>query len=280
MTDVKSNRLQRTVRWARRMIASPATYIVLGLAILMALEFGPSARLFCLERFEDLSYMLAPSAGKAFAYGERHFNGMKPSDYDIPQAQTYFERAAALDPHLPYVWHELARVAFLHGDFTKAHLLIDKQVAQEGDATPNSYYVRGLIEGYQGQYDDAQRDYAHFLSLVPISWPGTNDLVWILLKNKKPQLAANILAIELPYFPHNPWLLNSYAIALYETGSTTAARGEIEAAQKAVAVITPADWAHAYPGNDPAVAKIGVQNFKKSVDQNVADIENGRQLQE
>lgn len=259
---------------------SPITYIVIALVVLCVFEFGPDIRLFLTERYEDVSYTISPSAEKAFKYGERHFNAIDPGQYDVPRAQLFFERAAELDPHLMYVWHELARIAFLHGDFIKAHLLIDKQIALEGDATPNSYYVRGLIEGYQGEYNDAQRDYAHFLTLVPASWPGTNDLVWILLKNKNPQLARSILAVELQYFPRNPWLLNSYAIALYETGSTTTSIDVIKKAQDAVATMSTDDWLRAYPGNDPTVAATGIANFRRSVDQNRSDIENGRPLQE
>src|SRR3989344_4920942 len=107
---------------------------------------------FFVDRYEDVAYATAPSAGRAFEYGERHFNAGDSGVYDIDRAEYFFLEAALQNPGLPYVYHELARVYFLKGDFPKALGFINAQVALHGDEFPNTYYVRALIEGYKGEY--------------------------------------------------------------------------------------------------------------------------------
>jgi tetratricopeptide (TPR) repeat protein len=132
--------------------------------------------------YEDISFAMAPSGQKAFAYGEEHFNAKDPSEYDIDRASRFFQAAVRLDPTLPYVHHEIARIYFLHGDFGNAMQQIDIQIAQEGERTANSYYIRGLIEGYMGDYAASANDYEHFLKFDPRNWAGLNDYAWVLLK--------------------------------------------------------------------------------------------------
>ena len=82
--------------------------------------------------YEDTSFALAPSGEKAFEIGERHFDGQDVNNYDVRRAAKYFQKAKALDPNLLYVHHELARIAFLHGDFGAAMAQIDAIAAVEG----------------------------------------------------------------------------------------------------------------------------------------------------
>jgi tetratricopeptide (TPR) repeat protein len=221
---------------------------------------------------EDVSFFLAPSAAKAFSYGERHFNGSDMAGYDIDRAMYFFMEAEQLDPTLLHVHHELARMYFIHGDFEDAMAQIDVQIAEHGDSTPSSYYVRGLIEGYMGDYTDAATDYAHFLQFDPRDWAALNDYAWVLLKADRPEDAARITARGLADFPDNPWLLNSRATALYELGDYAAA---LEAAQKASALVidlTQMQWLKAYPGNDPRIASQGIAAFTLAVDDNMHTI--------
>ena len=225
---------------------------------------------------EDISYVLHPSASAAFALGEKHFNNTAPDAYDLNRAEYFFHVTAAIDLQYPYVYHELARISFLRGDFDMAMTQIDEQIKLHGDSEPNSYYVRGLIEGFKGDYVDSEQDYAHFLQFDPDDWAGVNDYAWVLLKDNKPGVAAAAIAKVLPYFQSNPWLLNSDAIALYETGNTTAALTKAQAALQAVDALSPEDWAHAYPGNDFSIAAQGLSVFKAAVLENVHTIESGK----
>ncbi len=175
------------------------------------------ARPLFVDLSEDIMYALHPSPERAFAYGERHFSAGDVAEYDIVRAGYFFNEAAKKDPTIPYLYHELARIDFLRGDFTAALARINFQISMQGDKTPNSYYVRGLIEGYMGDYDASAKDYEHFLKFDPNNWAALNDYAWVLLKADRPGDAAEAAEKGLALFPNNAWLLNTDATALYET---------------------------------------------------------------
>lgn len=226
-----------------------------------------------MDLYEDISYALHPSAERAFVIGERHFSGKDPSEYDIGRATSYFWKAANLDPSLVYIHHELARIYFLRGNFADAMTQIDVQIAQHGDATPNSYYVRGLIEGYMGNYADSAKDYEHFLKFSPHNWAGINDYAWVLLKAGRAKDAEEATREGLKYFPDNPWLLNSNSIALFELGRLKEADVQAKKAWTAVQKVSETEWLHSYPGNDPTIAGQGIATFRASVQANMHSIE-------
>ena len=43
-----------------------------------------------LNLYEDASFALAPTGARAFAYGERHFDGQNPRTYDVDRAEYFF----------------------------------------------------------------------------------------------------------------------------------------------------------------------------------------------
>ncbi|MBI5470080.1 tetratricopeptide repeat protein [Candidatus Kaiserbacteria bacterium] len=221
--------------------------------------------------YEDVRYRLDPTPARAFAYGERHFNATDPAHYDLVRAENFFEKAA-IDLSLPYVNHELARISFLKGDFAKALAQIDLQISLHGTTTPNSYYVRGLIEGFMGRYADAVKDYKTYIEADPTNWAATNDLAWVLLKDKRPAEALVAIDKVLPLWPHSAWLLNSRATALFELGRLKEANAAARAATEAIKNVTEADWLQAYPGNDPLIAQQGIAAFKKAVEENMHTI--------
>ena len=230
---------------------------------------------YIVDTSESLMYRIQPSADRAYTYGERHFNDTNPQAYNIARAAYFFEQAQQYDTTLPYVHHQLARIAFLRGDFATALAEINVQIQQQGDSTPESYYVRGLIEGFQGDYIDAEHDYAYFLQFDPYNWAGINDYVWVLLKDNKPREAVDLLAPVLPYFTHNAWLLNSDAIALSEIGDATSAKERIDTAVQALQSLSTNDWSHAYPGNDPRIASEGLDAFRAAVLSNMHRLHTG-----
>lgn len=224
-------------------------------------------------RWEDFMYILNPTPERAFEYGERHFSATDPKEYDIARSHIFFSLAARQDTKLQYVHHELARVFFLEGNYQRALAEINTQIEQEGDKTPNSYYIRGLIEGFMGDYSSSIRDYAHFLQLDPNDWAAVNDYAWVLLKDNHPENAVNITDAALRSFPNNPWILNTNATAYYEIGDIQEAKKKIEAASAALEGVTETVWLHAYPGNDPKIARLGIQSFRHSVEANMHTIE-------
>jgi tetratricopeptide (TPR) repeat protein len=223
--------------------------------------------------YEDVKFALRPSAERAFDIGGGHLNAQNSREYDIVRAEAYFYKAAALNTDTPYLFHELARIAFLRGELKKALALINIQIAKFGDDASNSYYVRGLIEGYMGRYDAAASDYEAFLRHDPRNWAALNDLAWVLLKTGDAEKAREITQYALALFPDNPWLLNAHAIALFETGELEPALDAARRAAVAFDSLTEAEWLHAYPGNDPLVAGKGVATALQSALDNMHRIE-------
>jgi tetratricopeptide (TPR) repeat protein len=225
------------------------------------------------DTYEDVTYKIFPSAERAYALGEEHFNGQNSKEYDIERAEYYFMEALKLDPSITYVHHELARIFFLRGDFVDAMTQINSQIAQHGDKTVNSYYVRGLIEGYMGNYRDSAKDYERFLKSDPHNWAAINDYSWVLLKAGRAQDAKVATEEGLKYFPNNAWLLNSNSIARYELGDLKGAQEKAQHAWAQVQKVSEAQWLRSYPGNDPAVAGQGIETFKKAVADNMHSID-------
>ena len=227
---------------------------------------------FVVNRSEDVMFAINPSADRAFEYGERHFSAKRAQEYDIVRAQYFFEKASRIDPNTPFVFHELARIAFLHGNYPLAIRLINTQIEMHGDSGPNSYYIRALIEGFSRQYDASVNDYRHYLHFDPTNWAANNDYAWVLLKAGRARESAAAAATGLKFNPGNPWLLNTSAIALYEIGLKQSARDEARAALRAAAKVTTDDWLKAYPGNDPRVAADGVAAFQEATIRNMHTI--------
>jgi len=245
---------------------------VLCIAALAAAFFWQPLYVDAVDGYEDIVFAIAPSAPRAFAYGERHFSASSPLLYDLPRAERYFEAARGIDPSIPFLYHELARIAFLKGNFTLALQDINSQILLWGDKEPNSYYVRGLIEGYAGQYDVAANDYDHYLQFDPHDWAAINDYTWVLLKAGR-FVDASVAALKgLAYFPTNPWLLNSEATALFEMHRPNDALSDALRAEAAVGAVTEAQWLTAYPGNDPASASDGLDSLRTAIQKNVVAI--------
>jgi tetratricopeptide (TPR) repeat protein len=224
--------------------------------------------------YESAMLTMFPSAQRAYSYGEHHFSSKSGNAYDVNKAQYFFEIAARENPEDPYAYHELARIAFLRSDYGNARSLITKAIdVANGNPIPSSYYVKGLIEGFSLDYDAAIADYKKYITYDPTNWAATNDLAWVLLKAHRPKEAIQAIDKVLPYWPENPWLLNNKATALQEVGKIADALVAIRSADAAVGNISQQDWLKAYPGNDPRVAREGVEALKTSIAENMHTIE-------
>jgi tetratricopeptide (TPR) repeat protein len=223
--------------------------------------------------YETYMLRLFPSAQRAFQYGENHFSSKKPRFYDVRVAESFFNRAITLNPDLPLLNHELSRVAFLRGDYNLAIARINRELSDNTAPSPTSYYMRGLIEGYMGDYDQAVDDYGRFLQTFTNNWAAINDYAWVLIKANRYAEAHSALVRGIALFPENAWLLNSDATALFEMGSTSDALIAARGAHARVENITRAQWLTAYPGNDPHSADQGIQTLRRSIEANIHMIE-------
>jgi tetratricopeptide (TPR) repeat protein len=218
--------------------------------------------------YQDISFAYAPTAERAAQYGSWHLSASTANLYDIDRAESWYKKAAAIDPVYPSVQHQLARIAFLRNDLASAIGYIDREIEKYGEANPNSYYIRALIEGYQKEYVAAAKDYEAYFKLAPANWAGINDYSWVLLKAGLPEGALSTLQWGLTKWPDNPWLLHNKVIALYELGRYQEAATTAAAAVAAVDAVGEVDWLIAYPGNDPRSAGEGLASFKAAVKAN------------
>lgn len=244
-------------------------------AVLVVLLYQvPQVRLGTHALYEDTALFLSPSAERAYVYGAKHFDALAyPGVYDVARAQSLFEKTLELDPVYPYTHHQLGRIAFLRGDYVTALRHIDEELTLNLEPSPSTYYVRGLILGFMGRYDEAAKGFERFLAVTPENWAALNDYAWVLLKAGRIEEAAVAAEKGLVFAPDNPWLLNSAAIALYETGEVSQALVRARAAAEAAARVTEEEWLRAYPGNDPQLAGEGVASFQKSTLENIHTIE-------
>lgn len=241
-------------------------------ALIVAAIVSVAFRTETVRVYEDVAFALDPTPERAFAYGSQHFDAQRPESYDLGRAERFFTRALALDPQYPYLQHQLARLAFLDGNFPIALARINLQISLYGTSTPNSYYVRGLIKGFAGDYAGAAADYETYLRTDPKNWAAITDYSWVLIKDTRYKEALVALDWGLIYWPENPWLHNTRATALFELGHLEEAREAAEAASRAVEGLTEEAWLQAYPGNDPLIAPQGIAAFKKAVEANMHTI--------
>lgn len=257
----------------RMKIGTRKTQFIAGIIILPALIWFMRPTV-VMHTYEDVMMFIAPSAERAYQYGTGYFDATHPELYDIDRAEMFFNESRELDPLHTLTYHQLARIEFLRGDFYHALVLIDKSITLQGESVNlSSVYVRGLILGFMGRYDEAARSFEIFLAEYPGNWAAVNDYAWVLLKAGRAKDAAAATMEGLEYFPDNPWLLNSHATALYELGEDAGAYISVQKASMAVEKLMGAEWLRAYPGNDPKIAEEGIAAFKKAIAENMHTIE-------
>jgi len=216
------------------------------------------------------------TAERAAVFGARHLDAETPVLYDIERSRYFYAKSATLDPTYPYVQHQLARIAFLEGDYNVALWRINREFAVNPNPHPSSQYVRGLIYGYMGQYGNSIEGFRAYLEADPTNWAAVNDYAWVLLKAGRQEEALAAIEEVIALWPKNPWLLNSAAIAAYEVGEYERARGYAERAAEHVRGLTKREWLVAYPGNDPRIAGDGIAALKKSILNNMHTITSAR----
>jgi len=249
----------------------PSALALLFAVCVLVLVFGRPILSSARVVYEDVNLMLSPSVEKTYEYGVRHFDAIHASEYDRDRAEELFDRVYAMDPEHPFIQHQRARIAFLKGDLLVARMRADDAVAR--GTTPSSLYLRGLINGYLGDYSEAARDYEMYLRGDSSNWAALTDYSWVLIKDGRPYDALVSIDWGLMSWPDNPWLLNMRAATLFEIGRYEEARTAAYSARDAVVKVSEADWSAAYPGNDPRIASTGIVTLSETIETNIHRIE-------
>jgi len=218
-----------------------------------------------------LSFGFLPKvrAELALIAGNYYFNSYGQGVYDRAKAKKYFEKALKFDPNVPDAWHQLAGIDFIEGNFYVALNKINKQIEIHNDSFMASFYVRGLIQGYIGNFSQAEQDFKKFLEWDQRNWAAWNDLAWIYFMQgdyKKAQVAS---LKGLNVDPKNPWLLNSLGVSLLNQNKKAEARELFLEAKTYAEKLSEKDWQRAYPGNNPKSSKQGLEKIKKIIASNL-----------
>lgn len=129
--------------------------------------------------------------------------------------------------------------------------------------------MRGLIAGYQHDYERAADAFYTFIQYDSIGWAGYNDLSWIYFQEGNFEAAREIAEIGLGYSPRNPWLLNSVGVALLAQEKFAESEPYFARAFTRLLEMNAEDWGIAYPGNDPAIYQDGLDSMRESVQHNL-----------
>lgn len=215
------------------------------------------------------------SPQELFNQGSQHFGG---ETYNLTLARAAFTRQLMLNPTFSeFSWYRLGRIDFVEGEFRSALYKFNEQISYFGDAVPNVYYMLGLTYGYLAQetgseedWQQAEESFLTFMRYAPTSpWPRV-DLAWVYFAQGNYEAMVPILEEGLQYEPDQPWLLNTYGLALLNTGETERARAIFMRAAEEAEKLTVEDWGEAYSGNDPQTWESSLEIFRNTIKDNLA----------
>ncbi|MEK7178914.1 MAG: tetratricopeptide repeat protein [Patescibacteria group bacterium] len=263
----------------KKAVIVPLLIISLLLVALFRVPLGVAS--WKVFRAPSIALFLNPDAALALEIGNRYFNVGLPampvhagqaggSDaYDLDKAEKYFNKALTLDPLAPDAWHQLSRIDFLRGNFSAALSKINTQFELHGDSLMASYYIRGLIEGYSGDYENAEKDFLKFFAWDKTNWAVYNDLSWVYFKEGRYKDARRVADGGLAYHPNNPWLLNMAGVSRLNLDDKKNARIYFQKALWWADTMTESDWQKAYPGNAPYTSGQGIIEMKEAIRANL-----------
>ncbi len=202
-----------------------------------------------------------------FAIGENFFG--QGRIYDPSRAEAAYARAVALRPDFMEAHYQLGRVYFIQGRFTPAIMEMTTVMRLNPDFK-KTYYMYGLIQGYNANYSEAIYGFTEFIKRDDFNWAGYNDLAWVYFLQGDYEKARDTSKKGLERAHNNPWLHNLYGAALMNLGSNTEAQASFELALEQTELLTPARWGGAYPGNDPRLYPLGLDEMKTSIQENLA----------
>lgn len=188
--------------------------------------------------------------------------------YDTEKAKKAFSNALALRYDFPEAHYQLGRIYFIEGRFDAAIAEINETLFFAPDFK-KAYYMYGLINGYAGDLDEAIYGFTEFIRRDDFNWAGYNDLAWIYFKKGDYQKTREVAETGLQRAPRNPWLNNIYGTALLNLGEKEKAKAVLKIALEESKKMSEKDWGKAYPGNNPAIYKQGLEEMKAAIRHNL-----------
>jgi tetratricopeptide (TPR) repeat protein len=169
----------------------------------------------------------------------------------------------------PFSNYQLARIYFIKGNLNASLYYANKELELYPDHC-RTYYIRGLTYGYMNDLDRAIDDFKIFnTSCVTNSWAGHNDLAWFYFRKGDIQNMSNIIEPMVTRYPTNPWVQNTYGIALLNLKKYKEAENAFVQALTYADLMTERSWGTAYPGNNPDIYNQGLEAMRKTIQQNL-----------
>lgn len=193
----------------------------------------------------------------------KHFKNLKAYEESLIE----FRNAAGRDPYYPGVNLEIGRFVSL-GFISQAAAIEYFTKEIEISNHPYAYHMRGLMHGFRGDWEKAEKDFRSATSLAR-SWASYVDLGWTLLAQDKIDEAELAVkrALEIE---QNFWGLSGLGVIALNQGDLANAISLLEKAVEQGKILTKYDYWRAYPGNDPRGAERGVLVMRAGAHFNLA----------
>ena len=170
---------------------------------------------------------------------------------------------------LMWVNYQLSRTEFIKGNLYNAVIYADKELELYPDNC-RTYYIKGLAYGYLEDLDNAIRDFEKFNSIcVKNSWAGHNDLAWFWFRKGNMEKVVEVINEVKDIYADNPWLMNTYGVALLNQKKYAEAIKYLEIAKTSSSKMTEKDWGAAYPGNNPKIYGEGLSAMRQNIEKNI-----------
>lgn len=232
-------------------------FVILGLLMVMIAAFAYMKR--------GSIYM---SLGTA-TFGSK-FLGVRV--YNTAVAEFFYTKAASLE-HVPqWANYQLSRVNFINGKQYQAVKYADKELELYPENCRTNY-VRGLAYAYDDKLNSAIENFKAFNICFPDSWAGHNDLAWFYFRQGDYVSAKKTIEQVINKYPTNPWIQNSYGVALMNSGDLSKAMYAFAAANRVASAMTESDWGSAYPGNDSGIYEEGLTAMRDTIKKNMSLLE-------
>jgi len=188
--------------------------------------------------------------------------------YDINRAERLYKQVHSIDPTVAWVWYQKGRIAFLRSEYEKSLEYLQIYQDMTPEVKPKALYLQGVVQGFAGRPNVALQTLKTYYEYDNTSWYIYNNLAWVYFQLGQFDDMNIISATGLEMHPDNPWLLMNRSLALYNLGKVEQAKTFINQSYEQAVQLSQSDWSTTYPGNDPAIASMGLTEFLSVVEAN------------
>lgn len=156
----------------------------------------------------------------------------------ISEALNEYDMAAQIDPARVDAVIGRANALLRRNDLPGATQAVEKAMAMQPDNAGN-WYVNGTIKHVQGDLENAIKDYAKAIELLPDYQDARIARAGVLMDLHQDQQATEDLAYLREHYPFDPKAAYLHAVLLARNGQKEASIKELEAAADIIVAVKP-----------------------------------------